>query len=986
MRASCVTLLCLSCAAAPCPGADCFSPPTSSLNASAFSAWLTSRAAAGSSSLALAPGSYSLAAPGGGWHLRLPPLTGVALDMTGVTLTCADRYAPAVYASAWVNSSLTGLSLRWAEPPSNTAVVTAIDAAHSSVELEVEAGHPTADFAANTTRDCNIFEANTRLRRPLTQDVYLSSVAPAAGGRYVATFANAGQLARLQVGDLLGCRVPGGGMTFQMDGAVGCTIASVTLYGGGAFGYFETGGGGNTWRDIAITYPDAPPGGTTRPLLSTSADGLHSVGTRVGPQISGARFEGMDDDGIAIHGSFNLVTDAEPAAGGAPGGRVWVADHALLAAGDRVSLYNSSFGPAPPAAPPGFAAAAWPITAVERAAPGYAPPGNASHTMPSQKLPASGYTVLTLGGAEPLPPGLGFDWVLVNIDAVGDGYSIRDSDIRNHRARGLLLKGTRGRVENVSITNSSLGGIIVTPELYWEEAGFARDVTIVGNRVTLTSSGAQSYGGIALGAVAPGGGLATSPGHAGIAIVDNVLVDCGYAPIWVNAAGNVTLRGNRVIAPFNARSAEDLPNCCEPLPGERIAVYAQSVRGLLAEGNCVQPAPGGGGALQSIFNATADCDGEFTGGVTLCSAASSVSPFAAAAAPLAPSSASSAAPAPYIVPALPAPAANGFHNASLWSWGGGVLRSDDGAYHLFASAFANGCGLGAWGSNSIAIHAVAASPLGPFAFVERALPNYHHNVQPVRAPDGTFLIFSIGMSPEPTMAKCGAADGRAGGGRLAHGFETIEAYSSPSLAGPWSPVPGGPPNGRNLFNGTNPAPFFDPSLNGTLYVFSHNSAAVTVSIAPSWRGPYSPPQPVFDFRENEYVGEDPVVWYDAKIANEEGGVGAWRCLYHMYNGSAPHPQFRVGGYAQSAGTSVLSRWTVQPESAPAYTTEFVAYIAGDAGPTATTTFARRERPKIYIDPASGEPAVLYTAVCPQSSGNNCFTIAAPLAVQGGGRP
>lgn len=97
-----------------------------------------------------------------------------------------------------------------------------------------------------------------------------------------------------------------------------------------------------------------------------------------------------------------------------------------------------------------------------------------------------------------------------------------------------------------------------------------------------------------------------------------MLVDCGYAPIWLNAAGNVTLRGNRVVTPFHAASAADLPDCCEPLPADKIAVYAQSVRGLVADGNCVQPAAGS--ALQYLFNATADCDGAFAGGVTLCAA------------------------------------------------------------------------------------------------------------------------------------------------------------------------------------------------------------------------------------------------------------------------------------------------------------------------------------------------------------------------------
>jgi hypothetical protein len=51
-------------------------------------------------------------------------------------------------------------------------------------------------------------------------------------------------------------------------------------------------------------------------------------------------------------------------------------------------------------------------------------------------------------------------------------------------------------------------------------------------------------------------------------------------------------------------------------------------------------------------------------------------------------------------PAAPLkPASQLFLNASLQSWGGNVVRgdaTDPHAYHLFAAAFTNGCGLAGW--------------------------------------------------------------------------------------------------------------------------------------------------------------------------------------------------------------------------------------------------------------------------------------------------
>ena len=235
--------------------------------------------------------------------------------------------------------------------------------------------------------------------------------------------------------------------------------------------------------------------------------------------------------------------------------------------------------------------------------------------MPSQTFPAS-YMVAQLSPPPPLE--MVFDYVCTNADTVGSGFSIENSRIANHRARGLLLKASHGLVRNVSITNSSLGGIIVTPELYWEEASYAHNVTLVGNTITLTSSGAQSYGGIGVGAVAPGDKLAVSPGHSGIVITNNTLVDCGYSPIWLNAAGNLTLSYNTLRSPFHASNASGLPHCCEPLPSSQaIAVYVSGVQGLSILGNCVFPAPGGENSLQYLLNVT-DASGSWEGGVSFC--------------------------------------------------------------------------------------------------------------------------------------------------------------------------------------------------------------------------------------------------------------------------------------------------------------------------------------------------------------------------------
>ena len=45
------------------------------------------------------------------------------------------------------------------------------------------------------------------------------------------------------------------------------------------------------------------------------------------------------------------------------------------------------------------------------------------------------------------------------------------------------------------------------------------------------------------------------------------------------------------------------------------------------------------------------------------------------------------------------------------SWGGAVVRGDDGVYHMYAATMANHCGLGTYKSNSFVGHATSSDPL-----------------------------------------------------------------------------------------------------------------------------------------------------------------------------------------------------------------------------------------------------------------------------------
>ena len=92
-------------------------------------------------------------------------------------------------------------------------------------------------------------------------------------------------------------------------------------------------------------------------------------------------------------------------------------------------------------------------------------------------------------------------------------------------------------------------------------------------------------------------------------------------------------------------------------------------------------------------------------------------------------------------------------------------------------------------------------------------------------------------------------------------------------------------------------------------------------------------------------------------------------LLHSYNGTVPHPQYWVGGYAESATEDIFSTWTLQKYAEPAYTT-MVQFSDGTA-----VNFTRRERPKLLLSP-TGQPRILYNGVCVGTNqGKDCFTLA-----------
>lgn len=99
----------------------------------------------------------------------------------------------------------------------------------------------------------------------------------------------------------------------------------------------------------------------------------------------------------------------------------------------------------------------------------------------------------------------------------------------------------------------------------------------------------------------------------------------------------------------------------------------------------------------------------------------------------------------------------GFRNSTFASWGGTVVKVGE-TYHMWLSAMANNCTLREFSTNSLSAHASAATPDGPFAFADVALPPFHHSTAAIPAGANTseLLMFTIGKTTGGPLWTCNA--------------------------------------------------------------------------------------------------------------------------------------------------------------------------------------------------------------------------------------
>ena len=209
---------------------------------------------------------------------------------------------------------------------------------------------------------------------------------------------------------------------------------------------------------------------------------------------------------------------------------------------------------------------------------------------------------------------------------------------------------------------------------------------------------------------------------------------------------------------------------------------------------------------------------------------------------------------------------------STTSWGGSVNRNPvDGKYWMFAAEMSHHCTLSQWTTNSQVVSAVSDTPMGPYVRQEVTIPPWSHNPQAVVAPDGTWVIFTLGpgfgQKPQVDCDSPLAADHSPAPDGVGVNFTL---HSAPSPHGPWvsttlSPIGWNASWTLQNPGNWNPAPVF--LGDGSIRVMAHTDwgpwAGETILEAPSWKGPYTV-RGGDEIDHCDYCEEDPFMWQDRR--------------------------------------------------------------------------------------------------------------------------
>ncbi len=338
------------------------------------------------------------------------------------------------------------------------------------------------------------------------------------------------------------------------------TLRDVRIHSSGSAAVIDVDGTSNAYEDVWIE-PKADE------LLSSNRDGLYLVHQRHGPTVRDCRMVRTGDDAIAIRSSFVRVFFLDPIM--YPN---WVAFDGILPVqpGDTFEFYDQTT----------FAT-------------------SATATVVSSVIIGG---VVAVEFTAPPPTVLGER--AVNLDIHGNGFLVEGNVIRHHRARGMLIKASDGVIRHNDVHGSTMGGILLGPEIgVWNESGFVRNVEVHENVIREVASrhpSAPLGGGIAVYALFPTDGSTPTIETAHwqnreIHIHDNLIDGAGVCGVILENLDGGSVTNNRIVnCQWNPFSASNGAIYGLDTPVDAI-IHVQKCQDVTITGNEIETTSGHGG-------------------------------------------------------------------------------------------------------------------------------------------------------------------------------------------------------------------------------------------------------------------------------------------------------------------------------------------------------------------------------------------------------
>ena len=491
----------------------------------------------------LAPGIYRLQGVSDGRDcLNFRHLKNFEIDGTGATLIATTPNTGLLRFDECQNVTLRGITLTHDPVPFSEGIIQAIEDKGKTLIVRIAHGYPPNpnDLQAFPPHNIvKVFDGASRERkRDRYADIGMKSTERIGESLFKFQLSQEiGPTSSIRAGDFVAWRGHLIG-DLHIGESADMKMIGVTILSGSGLCIYESGGeGGNRYESCTVTRGPRPSKALKDPLLASNADAFHSTNVRRGPTLEGCRFEWMDDDGIAIHGTYALLVEASgdriianyPLGGEfcRPGDTIHFLDEKRASAGEaRVKSVNKR---------PDYQ-------------PKMAVPDRPSHFKDPDKAK---YYELVFDQEIPVQPG----WMMCNANATGSGFTIRNCIIRGNRARGMMIKGSDGLIEGCTVEGCTKSGIGIWPEIggSWCDGDYAHNVIVRNNLIRNVHPGHYPgnafAGAVTIAAFEQERYVPLPGGHRNITIENNTFQNNNGINLLVSSSENVNISGNHFVQP-----------------------------------------------------------------------------------------------------------------------------------------------------------------------------------------------------------------------------------------------------------------------------------------------------------------------------------------------------------------------------------------------------------------------------------------------------